>query len=150
MDGQRILRAGAVIQNFAGYRTGVVFIERDGHARIGGVLANVKGNDLVAGGDHARIALEHDGSVVEAQRVVLAVHLVFGFDCHVFQREIGVILYDALNVICIFRDCDGAVLEHKSGVLQQLESVCLRICRAGARTGQCINMPVKINGECFA
>ena len=66
MDGQRILRAGAVIQNFAGYRTGVVFIERDGHTRIGGVLANVKGNDLVAGGDHARIALEHDGSVVEA------------------------------------------------------------------------------------
>ena len=141
---------GAVVHDLSVDGASIGLIKGDRNAGIAAELTNIEGDHIVVGGNHAGIALKDDITVVEAQRVILAAHLVGRIDLHIFQGQIRVVLNDALDVVCALRDPDGAVLEGDGGILQKLEGVRLRVRGTRARPCQGIGMLIEIQNELFA
>ena len=141
------IRIRAVVNDLATDRSGIALIKDDTGAWITAEFADIKSDDISGAGHDRRSSLEHDRSVVEAQRIVFSADLVHRFKPHVFQRQICIVLNDALDVIRIGRNVDRPVLKGDRRVLQQLETVCLRRRRTRTRSAQRIHMTAEIQGK---
>ena len=136
-----------IVHDFAVNSAGIALIKRDTGRGIVAKLANIKSNNIITGGNHIRIALEGDIAVVEAQSVILIRHLVFRIDVHILQGQIGVVLNDALNIICALGNADGTIFEGNGGVSQELEAIGFCTGRTSPGTDQRIGVSAKINGK---